>query len=61
MSSQAGVGKNGAVPYQTAVTILCSFVTVVLLLRLWSRKVSDLKFWWDDALIVIATVSIGLA
>ena len=41
---------------QNATSILCPLATVVVLLRLLSRKVSDVNFGWDDALVIIALV-----
>lgn len=66
MAPQVGgtAPQDGAIAYDTAVyppavATLCSLATVVVLLRLWSRKVSHVELWWDDACIIIATVSIS--
>lgn len=48
--------KKLVVSTQKATAILSSLATVGVLLRLLSRKVSDVKFWWDDALVIIALV-----
>lgn len=46
--------KNLVLSSRNATAILCSLATVVVLLRLLSRKVSDVKFGWDDAFVIIA-------
>ena len=61
MASQADRGQKVAVGYQTFIAVLCPLVTVIVLLRLLSRHISDARFWWDDAFIVVATVSTHLA
>ena len=54
MASQPN--KKFVISSQNATGILCSLATVVVLLRLLSRKVSDVNFWWDDAFVIIALV-----
>ena len=48
--------KKLVISSRNATAILCSLATVVVLLRLLSRKVSDVKFGWDDAFVIIALV-----
>lgn len=54
MALQADRGQKVAVGYQTFIAILCPLVTVVVLLRLLSRHISDVNFWWAGAFIVVA-------
>ena len=57
MASQADAGQKEAARFQVATAVLCSLATVVVFLRLLSRKVSAANFWWDDVFIIIAIVS----
>ena len=61
MVSQNNLNWDEAKDYQKGVAVLCSLVTVIVFLRLFSRKVSNISLWWDDAFIIIGTVSTVLA
>lgn len=56
MALQAHIDHTEPIRHEIAVAVLCSLATVVVLLRLLSRKVSKIHLWWDDAFIIIATV-----
>ncbi len=61
MASQAltaaYVKQNTGPSYPVVIGVLCPLSTLVVLLRLVSRGISNLQFGFDDAFIIVATVS----